>query len=75
MNNADYKVALQTLRRILDEGFFDTDYAINWIDNVLAGQQDPSKSVTPAVESMIRAMREGINKDNYKELTGQEYPE
>jgi hypothetical protein len=57
MDNTNYKAALQTLRRILDQGFYDTDYAIKWINLVLDGKQDPTNSMTPAVLQTYNDLR------------------
>lgn len=53
--NTDYKAALYTLRRMLDETFYDEEYMIRWIDLVVSGQQDPNKSMTPEVEKHFRS--------------------
>ena len=54
MDKTNYKVALQTLRKVLDGGFYSTDYAIAWIDAVLAGTQDAGNTMTPEVEARIK---------------------
>ena len=54
--NTDYKAALQTVRRMLNENFYGDEYVISWIDSVLAGQQNPGKSMTPEVEKQFRGL-------------------
>lgn len=54
--NTDYKAALQTVRRMLNENFYGDEYVISWIDSVIAGQQNPAKSMTPEVEKQFRDM-------------------
>lgn len=55
--NTDYKAALQTVRRMLNENFYGDEYVISWIDSVLAGKQNPSKSMTPEVEKQFSGVR------------------
>ena len=55
--NTDYKAALQTVRRMLNENFYGDEYVISWIDSVLAGQQNPAKSMTAEVEKQFSGLR------------------
>ncbi len=57
MDSTNYKAALQTVRRMLNEGFYDTDYVIEWIDLVEQGKQDPRMKATGAVLADLEARR------------------
>ena len=57
MDSTNYKAALQTVRRMLNEGFYDTDYVIEWIDLVEQGKQDPRIKATEAVLADLEGRR------------------
>lgn len=76
-NQINGEAALNTLRRMIDERFYDDSYILNWIDDVLAGKQSPHQSMTPEVKSKLDSMRvykellkEGVHEDNFEEIYG-----
>lgn len=54
--DTDYKTALINVRKMLDDGFYGINYTIEWIDNVLAGKQDPSKRATQKVMEQLESI-------------------
>ena len=71
------EAALRTLRRMIDEQFYDDGYILNWIDKVLAGEQNPHQSMTQEVRDTLEPTRrymellhEGVHEGNVKELFG-----
>lgn len=54
--NTDYKAALQNVRRMLDRGFYNTDYIIRWIDGVLDNKQSPHNRMTPEVQKQLEVL-------------------
>ena len=75
--NINGEAALSTLRRMIDERFYDDEYILNWIDKVLAGEQNPHQSMTQEVRDTLEPMRryrellnEGVHEGNVEELFG-----
>ena len=54
--NTDYKIALVNARKMLYDGFYDTDYIINWMDGVLAGKQNPKSRMTEEAKANVNMM-------------------
>lgn len=69
--------ALRTLRRMIDERFYDDEYILKWIDGVLASEQNPHQSMTDEVRNTLEPMRvyrelfhEGVHDGNVEEIYG-----
>jgi hypothetical protein len=50
MSKVNYEIAFANARKMLYDGFYDSDYIIAWMDSVAAGKQNPASRMTPEAQ-------------------------
>ncbi len=53
MSKVNYEIAFANARKMLYDGFYDSDYIIAWMDSVAAGKQNPANRMTAEAQKQF----------------------